>query len=985
MLREGSAMVRQAHLKIALLVLLAGCRYFQAQASFQVTVVNAAGEPVPDANILVHKQMLARSDSQGHATVSLNLPLDEAIVLEVNKASTTTFFAPFFETIKIKRGENNFFKVRATLFAVPKSLPSSSPTAEPGAVLATKPIEIDPAPPAPTASPIDSSEGEATSIPAALTSAPTLPGPTEAVDVSIQAEEAAEDVSEAVNSVDSEAGARPLTVYVAAGSQQINEASVLYGDPEQKQWIEGCTSNVRGRCTINLPPHISSDANLDILIRASGYQSLSKSISLTHGDRVRFELTKGQSLEVFAIQKQYETSIGLAGVKVKAGDKDLGLTDNFGYLAAPLSLVSSNSKETLEVRLEAAGHLPEEVTASFAKGGSVSLVQNFQAPEAPRPRILLLPLGQSGGDSANPKFVSLEKHLGEGLRAQLIGQPPFAEADMEVVNPLLSKIDRSPQSLSREGWAGTELASEFEFMLRPHLILNNEGLIELALINAQAKVIAAVQAPLPSKATARSLRPLMRRLSQELAQYVPFEGAIAEGVKDGFRINLGKDRGYALKEGELLQLWGMQSDGLDRQKKWGEIGLAKVVAVGEKSSRIYVTELKPRSTARVGDSVRLLRSSKRSKDDPAQVFKIQNQADHRPLAQADFYYQKHWQGSTDAAGKIAISSHLLGRRGPFEIVRPGYRPLILDLLPSNAAKNIIAMQRDVLIFRVESVPSQSLVKLNGRVLGRTPLYQTIQAPPEGSQLELSYSEDYRPFQQAIALDDEGIDFSGERTIRLEIDIRRQAKQLLEHGRIPEAISLLEGIAETHPDYALAQHELGEIFLNQQHDPVRAASIFHRVTTRPNIADFADKRFIGTYINEAMALYTAGEKTAALEPSTALSYWKQSVEILDRTEEQLRFIPQDRYTQALHSLYYYRALSLHRTWALTQNQTDLEKANRAWKDYIQNTALSSPSDRNYATLKKAEVFFKQTQTLMKDSVGSQPAPEGTRSPIPTVTM
>jgi hypothetical protein len=230
-------------------------------------------------------------------------------------------------------------------------------------------------------------------------------------------------------------------------------------------------------------------------------------------------------------------------------------------------------------------------------------------------------------------------------------------------------------------------------------------------------------------------------------------------------------------------------------------------------------------------------------------------------------------------------------------------------------------------------------------------------------VEVSAGEDYLPYQKTVTIDEDGIDLSGERRIKLEKDLRREARLLIEARRSSEAIKVLESVGENHPLYALMQHDLGEILLNKEQDPVKAAAAFHRVTSRPEVANFSDKRFVGTHINEAISLFHAGEQIAKQEPQSALAYWKQAIEIMNQTEPQLRFVPQDRYTQALHCLHFYRALSLHRTWALNQSQSDLIKAHAAWKGYIESTALVSPADRNFVFLKKAEAFYKHTEALM----------------------
>ncbi|MCX6130424.1 MAG: hypothetical protein NTX25_15350, partial [Proteobacteria bacterium] len=97
------------------------CRFFQAEANVQIKVLDTSGDPVSAAQVVIHKVLRGQTDGQGALTLSLELPVEEPILVEINKPSADVFFAPYFGSIRLSRGEPNLFKIRATLYAVPKN------------------------------------------------------------------------------------------------------------------------------------------------------------------------------------------------------------------------------------------------------------------------------------------------------------------------------------------------------------------------------------------------------------------------------------------------------------------------------------------------------------------------------------------------------------------------------------------------------------------------------------------------------------------------------------------------------------------------------------------------------------------------------------------------------------------------------------------------------------------------------------------------
>jgi hypothetical protein len=939
------------------------CRFFKAEATFKIRVTDGSGDPIPGAQISIQKQLVGHTNDQGQARISMELPVDEGVLVEINKPSAQLFYAPYFETIRINKGELNHFNVQATLYAVPKNTPAAPPAPVPAEVVDNQPEEPLP-PEAPQPTDVTSQESEDPGLIAALQTVngenPMLSSEMEPFDPELSAQKAANTLLE-----NGDSSSRLITFYVASGRQNLSDASVLYGDPERGQWLEACITNVRGRCSLTLPASYAMD-NVHILVRAPNFQPQTRIISLAHGDKIRIDLIRGQALEVFALQKTYKAIRGLHDVTIKIGGKDIGRTDSFGYLSYNLP---QRPTEGTAITLEAPGQLPARITQDLSGIGPWTIVQGFSSRTPARGRLLLLPLKiqNSGSETPDPNSITTwDRIIQDGLRQNLINQPPFMEADEERISQILERNGLSLQQIGRQGWNQADLLAEFEWALRPSLILGPASSLELSLINADGQVMGASLQRLTAKPDARTMRAMFQQASRELSTWLPFEGSLVEAEKGGFRINLSQQSGHSVKIGETLRLHGLQVEGSGSSPGWADIGSAQITELGEGFSRVRITELKPRSTTHIGQIVVL----QRQPEGGDRYVTVTDNADKRPLAQVNLYLQDRWIGTTDRQGIARLNRSLSQRRGVLTAVRSGYRLLQDDFLWVEGKDKAIALQRSSIPIRIETDPSNAQVKLNGRLIGRSPLYQNIDLPAPTAQIEIILNEEYKSLNQVVSFDEDGLDWSGPRAVHLERDLRREARLLIQAGRLNEAINLLEALPQSHPDYLIVQHELGDIYLNHSHDPIKAAAAFHRVTSRPEVANFVDKRFIGTQINEAIAIYHIGEKLKETDQAAAISSWQKSKSLLDLCESQLRFIPEEQYTQAVHSLSYYRALSLHRVWGLTQRGEDLRNANEHWKKYIESTALATPADKHYGLLKKAEIFYRQTQILSEPTEQAQ---------------
>ncbi len=915
---------------------LGGCRYFHSEASLQIQALSDSGKPLSGANVMVNKEQVGTTDQNGQFKGNLSLPSDEPILVEVSKPSTDTFYAPFFETITAKHGDVNTFKLKATLYGVTRDTPKTAALPDTEAPAAEKAAE---APAADQPQTIDIAD-DTPKDPATETEAKTI------------------EAKPAPEAAPAEAGAtgRPLTFYVVSGRDAVENAAIYYGDSTKKQWVKGCYSNTNGRCSFRLPEGMDTAV---ILARAKGFQTQSRTFQLMDGDRVRFEMNRGRSLEVFAITPNQANMEGVEGVRVTLNGKPVGATDRFGSLIAPMA------PEDLaggKVALEAERWLPSKAEYTLNPQSQESIIQHFQSVKPFLPKIALM------------DFITYRNHAGqnllsaptlEGLTAAL-AQAGASVANGPALNGKLAAQKLSLNDLSASTWTEVKKINEtLHYIVRPSFIEGPDARIILSAIDLSGRMVYSTSLSVKAKGSTQAV---LSELSQRLVQNLRHEGAVTEALQDEFRINLGQSHG--LKTGDRVQITGNLRLPNGEISAWDAIASAVVTEAGANSSRIRLQQTQPNSRVEPGNSVAIERRSLPT--DEALTLAVTEDQSKGPIGLAEVYDGDHWLGSSDLKGQALIPVAETLKSPNVHVYSPGYTPAEVPLFKGQ--KSLMAtLAHDAIPVQIETSPTGALVKINGRDLGRTPIDTEIPYPGPSVIVEVGGVDGYERVTRTQAVGARGIILREDTALTLHRDPIQAAKIYVSEGRVNDAEQLLEAVPDTEASYPLAQHMVGELYLNQTHDPVKAATAFHKVTSQPDVESFKDKRFIGSFINEAVALFQAGEQAAVRDQNLAISYWRQCEAILNKTEDQLRYVPQAQYPQAVHTLSYYRALSLHKTWTLTQNAEDQAKATQHWKDYIEGTALAIPQDQRFDWVKKAEGYFKQIQT-------ARSKPRDARSPV-----
>ncbi len=915
------------------LTLATGCRFFKSEASIQIQALTGDGEALVGANVLVNKVLVGHTDAHGAFKGVRELPVDEPIIVEVNKASTETFYAPFFETIRVKRDDMNSFKLTATLYGIKQDTAPAAPVAAP--LVAQPPTPADPHA---TVSP---EKMEVLAVSADL-DPPTF---ATATDVTATASAA----------VETDNG-RAVTFYVVSGRDAIENASVYFGDPGKKQWVHGCYSNSNGRCSFKVPQRL---ATLVTLVRANGFQTQSRSFQLLDNDKVRFELNRGKALEVFAISPNQGNMEGVDHIKVSLNGKFLGHTDRFGSFITPLS---GPGEEASKLTLEASDWLPTKAEFTLNQQAGDSIIQHFQSlkPKAPKVAVMDFILYRDRADGAMLNPPSLEA-LQSALKlagASIVNGPNL--------NGKLAEQKISLNELSGGNWAQLKKIDEpLHYIIRPSFVEGAAARIILSAIEPRGRMIYSASQSVKAKGSTQAV---LNSLAARMVQHFGQEGAVVEQQGEDFYINLGK--AHAVQIGSKVEITGNVRLPTGEISAWDTIATGIVSEVGAERSRIKLNQTQPDSRVEPGNSVRLVERNS-SPSEPL-TLAVQEDQTQGPIGLAEIFADDQWLGASDLSGQAQIAEVDMLKVKEMSVFSPGFVPKKVSFTAGTRAMQL-ALTHESTPVQIESQPSGAIVKINGRDLGRTPIDTEIPYPGAAVNIEIGGVDGFEFKTRTQTLGNRGIILKGETQITLNRDPQQAARTLVSEGKVTEAIQILEGILEPDSNFLLAHHQLGELYLNQLHDPLKAATAFHKVTSNPLVDGFRDKRFIGTFINEAVALFQAGEQVLASDSNRAVSYWRQTEAILTRTEDQLRFVPQAQYNQAVHTLSYYRALSLHKTWLATQNLEDQEHAAQRWKDYIQGTALALPQDQHYEWVKKAEAYFQAIQTARNKPRGDTHTP------------
>ncbi len=780
-------------------------------------------------------------------------------------------------------------------------------------------------------------------------------------------------------------------------------AEVLYRLDDKSELKGACKTNPKGRCIVKFSTQPSEP--IGFVIKKEGFQIIEKTATVTHKGNISFNIEKGLSVSIFALTKTFNYSKGLEGVSVFVNGKPVGKTDKSGHLAYGYN---GKMNDLLTISMRPQGYLPEDFETDFVVSGSLKLVRYF-TPTLPPPAKLTLLKANLVGTTEKTDLKMLDQTFQQksekAIRSHILQNSLFEEFPATQFLARAKKQGKTSDQVIKNGWQDTPLKAVLDGVILPSLILDKKNYLELSVIDSRGRTLSAAQEPLEQVLDDGAIDRAVKALAAKIVRKFPFEGAVLSRKGDQVTTNLGKSSGRGLQVGDQLDVFGIQSGAKGQSQIQKLIGTLIVTDVTEIEAHCKIKELSPRSSIARGDLV-VLRYSQTQK--PA-VAKSKSTAPTKPasslsahakqtkqtapgqiqihvagskdaplntlpIPQANIYLADNWLGATDGEGNLALDQETFkdAKKSLLKVVKYGYKATSKEFSLSEAKKTPveIPMERETAFLRVESKPEGATVKLDGAVVGKTPLISPIAVPTGFAKLTLEGLPGYKNYDTILDLDQGTFDLTGASAIALEEDFRGQAKKMMADGKLTEAIAKLESIPETHTDYLMARYDIGEIYLTKTKEPAKAAGTFARVTSSPTVKNFNDKRFIGAHINEGIALFFTAENLAKSDSEAAKAHYQKAIEVLSKVQPQLRFVSKEQYGQAIHNVSFYRALAYHKLWNSTKDPALLTETVRAWRDYLDGTVKAiPPEEANKAYVENAKVYFGQAKAQLASIKGT----------------
>lgn len=926
---------------IALLVLaplLSHCTPEASEVRISVTATDNDGNPVPKADIYLDHEKVGSTDVRGNFSKNIELGKKSKVDVELKKESDTHYFAPYIGQIETSDDANQALKISAVLYSVPK------PSFSDAAALAEEDAKANQelVPPQPEMPP--------TELPAETK---TQTQAKELADNSLIKAEA-QPTTELPEEVKTETP--PHSIYVTHGKNPLEGVGIYLGDDSNAQLKKLCITNKRGRCSFTLPEN-TDQAAVMVFAKKKGYVSRTAAIPLSADGKTHLAMLRGESIEIFAVTNTFNYTRGIKDVEVSIQGQPVGMTDKFGHFSYAFT---GQKGDMVEVALEKDGFLPERYSTDFIVSGPMTLVRHFSPKLAPVPRIAILPPRMAGSatseDLSAANNDALFAEIKKSAKQSLFSKGAFEEASLVQIEAAAKKAKKTLPQLIKNGWQKTGVKAVADAVIVPTIILGNQKSLELSLVSSTGKVLAATKTAFSSNAPVAKL---FTDLSQNIMRGFPFEGAIAQKNGDKVEINLGSSP-YGLKEGDELEVYGNQADKKGQKKSHTRIGRIKLDKVHENIAKATIVEQEPRALIAEGDSV-VLKDRNQTPASKKIEFRVSSKGEgnEAPIAQANIYLDDTWLGATDENGELRISNKDRNN-GVLRVIRYGYRDFTREWDPQELEKVSIHLEREMTLVRVDSLPQGAAVKVDGKVLGKTPLNLPTAIAGGFVKLELVPEAGYKPFQKIIEFSEGALELTGPNAVKLEKDLRAPALKLLDQGKTELAIRDLLAIPKEHSDYLLARHEAGEILLTSLKKPEEASRMFAEVIANTAVKNYQDKRFIGSFINKTIADLSIVDNIT--DPKERAKILLDVINTLNATEPHLRFIAADQIAQATNHLAYYRALAHQKLWATTQDPRYLASSLRLWQQYVEQSeeagAKQVPEMAGF--LENARVFIKQAK-------------------------
>lgn len=947
---------------------LNACLRNEQNTAIDIKVVNDEGIPIANAKIFMNDEIASITNSHGQASLEKSFSYNSEVTIEIRKNSEIRYYAPYSTRIKINERAYDKKIIKAMLYSVPKPSASderfgNTPNMDDNDLkdqvqLDTKNESIKTTETngkkenstlqATVQESSKPEEAQSVAIEKSEIKSPSI--------VSMKALGVNDKIAKKIKAKPKSQQDTIINFYAFSNNKPISDVEIYVGYAQKGTLALACKTNRNGRCLYKNKEQKNNPAT--IVAQKKGYQTQDKHYQLKDGNRIRFNMKRGHTIDIFAIMKRYDQSRGVDGIEVYINGKKESETDEFGRSSY---FYQGNPGDLVEVTLKSDHYIPKSYTTDYVIAGPTSLVR-YYSPEKLEPiKVAVAPIqaaGRLGGKTLENFGYETNKILARAMRSRFFTHPVFQQADENMIKSLSNKTKKNLLELLNQGWKGTDIQTDLDAVVLPTLILQNPLRIELSLLNSDGEVLTAAQEELVSFTDKNAINYSVDSLKKKLIQKFPFEGTIVKKDDDAVWVNIGKNQNLQLNVGDELNIYGPQSDKLGQKITHTYIGKLRINQVLANKSRAQIIKTMPRSLIDTGDQIVLKRKKKISKEQI--TLNIVDIDEKKPISQANVYFRNNWLGSTNNKGILTIGKSNLSGTALLHIIKPGYQDFTKELKLSSLNQIEIPIERETAFIQLESDPEKAKVYLDGSYVGDTPFQRPVAVPTGFVKLEVVGPKGYKKLEKILDLSIGTLSLTGDRKLFLEKDLLTEAKETLKSGDSSTALKQFEAIPPEHSDYLIAQHQVGEIYLSVFKNPVKAAAAFSNVTADPEVQGFNNKQFISSHVNEALALYMAASNLESESKETAIAHYSKAIEIFSKVEPQLRYITKPQQAEAFHNTLYYKALASHRIWDLSLEPAILSLAHKNWLHYLNGSAINQASKNSLIYLKNAETYLKQIE-------------------------